>query len=150
MNPDEWKKLKELNSKGFISIFLPGYKINKWITSGFFFSCVFLILFALYFEGNLTLEKKYYLACNSPTNCENPYYLAASCPPSFNCAQEYLNPGETWGNPPSKALKAAPLALSLFIFAGLWFNHLLYNVRYDFKKAFRRLRELADNNNGDN
>lgn len=151
---NDWQRLKEINKKGLINSFLPGYKVNKWITNGFLFAAIFLILGAFYFEGNLTLEKKHYLTCETATPCLNPYYSPGweDCPAGFDCSREYLNPGETWGKEPSKIYNWASPVFFVFILFGLCVNHIFYNRGYDFKNRFKKIikevRDYEDNGNG--
>lgn len=169
MKPEDWNKFKKLNKAGLLSSILPGYVIKKLLTGSFFFFGVFIVLLALHLEGNLTLQEKHYLKCEGSAPCVNPYYVetcgpnslgecwfpeqyavSGNCPEGFDCERKYLNPGEAWGNPPSKAFRWGSFVLFFWTFMGLLVNHLFYNLNYDFKNRFKQkeeVRDFEDNNN---
>ena len=115
-----------------------GYKFNPWIFRGL---VIFLISILAYigFASNWDFSNKFYLKCDGPTNCENPFYEGyfARIGPDIKCGadwckQQFLSPGEYGDKPGFFYTYFNSIAIVSFVLAFV-INHLAYNRNFKFK-----------------
>jgi hypothetical protein len=107
-----------------------GYKVNRWLTNGFFMLIVLFALFIGFVDGfDTLLHGAYYYECpeTSPTPCVNPAYDWTCELTAEKCEPEFIYQGESLGVKPSVFARSFPYVAVFILFVGLGLNHYLYN-----------------------
>ena len=126
-------KIKELFEK--IDVTKKGYKVNKYLTNGFFILLIIYMAFIVHIDGISILRgDSVYMECRSLNffPCENPYYNQFSCESSI-CENKYLFAGETVAVKPSVYARTFGWVAVFTILFALLINHLIYNRGFKFK-----------------
>ena len=111
------------------------YKINKYLTNGFFILLLIYLLFVGYNDGWDVLTGRVFIECpvSELNGCINPYYDDSCKITGVECEPELMYAGEMIGEPPSiYANLFVYFALFGFLFV-LLFNHFLYNADWRWK-----------------
>lgn len=126
----KWKDVKKEIDK--LDVRTYGYKVNKWITNGFFLLIVLYALFIGFLDGFDTLvHGKIYYECpvTNPSPCVNPEYDWTCELTAEKCKPEFLYQGESIGEKPSVFARSFIWVAPLVMFLGLGLNHVLFNMK---------------------
>lgn len=115
------------------------YKIETNIFN-IYIAFLCLIFLISYFTYGFNKSDNLYMVCN-PTvgiTCQNPLYNSPDCGTKLEatskyCTQEFLNKGETMGNPPPLILKLFPYIVAIGLILAFIINHFMYNKEFSFK-----------------
>jgi len=151
-----WNKIKKINRFNFADVFLPGYKLNKWVFR-IGIAIIFIWLLIAGASLNFVLGQNVYFHCKDDRDphafqmnlfgspvCENPFYdpigRNSVCTKYGICDRETLLVGESFGSPPSFFVNYAGSFSTFMVFFMIFLNHFLFNRGF-FKPIIKELKE---------